>query len=268
MMKNFIGRRPLATYFVLAYAITWGAIFLFLASRGFDLASIQMAEGLIIFLLMLLGPSSTSIILHAVLEGRPGLQGLLGRIIRVKAGLLWYAAALLTVPIFVLIITLTLSVLVSPIYAPSFRAIGLVVGLLAGSLEELGWTGFATPRLLKKNNPLIAGLILGLLWAGWHMLADYSSHISTMGMAAWPQWFVIYWLLPLTAYRILMTWVYSRTGSLLMAQLMHASYTGWLFTLSPSTPDTNLLWEGIFMFCLWTLVAIVFFVNKSRRGTA
>jgi hypothetical protein len=54
-----------------------------------------------------------------------------------------------------------LSAFVSPVYAPSFRIVGVVIGLLAGGLEEIGWTGFATPRLLDKHNTFMAGLILG-----------------------------------------------------------------------------------------------------------
>jgi hypothetical protein len=79
-------------------------------------------------------------------------------------------------------------------------------------------------------------------------------------------WFVIYWILPLTAYRILMTWVYSRTQSVLLAQIMHASYTGWLIVLSPGTPNTDLLWEAILAVILWILVGIVA-INQRRSNT-
>jgi hypothetical protein len=84
-----------------------------------------------------------------------------------------------------------------------------------------------------------------------------------MGVTGWVLWFVIYWILPLTAYRILMTWVYTKTRSLLVAQLMHASYTGWLFILSPATSPQDLLWQAIFAVALWVLVAIVA-INQQR----
>jgi len=169
----------------------------------------------------------------------------------------WYVVALLTVPVLTLLIFSVLSVFVSPVYAPSFRVAFGVAGLLAGCFEELGWTGFATPRLLNKYNPLKAGFILGLLSALWHMLADFSGNIGGLGAADWVQWFVVYWILPLTAYRILMTWVYTKTQSVFVGQLMHASYTGWLIILSPGTPNQNLLWETILAVILWILVALV-----------
>ena len=120
------------------------------------------------------------------------------------------------------------------------------------------WTGFATPRLLQGRNPFKAGLILGLLWATWHVLADFAGNIGAMGMARWLPWIIIYWLLPLTAYRILMTWLYSKTKSLLVAQLMHASYTGWLFVLTPAAPNLGVLWQAIFAASLWGIVALVY----------
>jgi membrane protease YdiL (CAAX protease family) len=256
-IKSFIQRRPLLSYFVLAYGITWSAILVFLASKGFQLATLHMQDGLIIFVMMFLGPSTSALVLTATLDGRSGLRELWTRLTRWQVGLPWYAVALLTVPLLTLVIVSALSALISPVYAPSFRVLGVVVGLLAGGFEEIGWTGFATPRLLNKHTWLISGFILGLVWSLWHMLADVSSHISSMGATGWALWFVIYWILPLTAYRILMTWVYTKIRSLLLAQLMHASYSGWLFILSPATSDQDLLWQAIFAAALWVVVAIV-----------
>lgn len=110
-----------------------------------------------------------------------------------------------------------------------------------------------------------AGLILGLLWSLWHMLADYSGNISTLG-SSWPLSFFIYWVLSLTAYRILMTWVYANTRSVLLAQLMHASYTGWQFTFNPATSfSQNLLWQGLFAVGLWALVALVAYIHQRQQ---
>jgi hypothetical protein len=85
---------------------------------------------------------------------------------------------------------------------------------------------------------------------------DFSGNISNLSLMEWITSFVIYWILPLTAYRILMTWVYFRTECVL-GQLMHASYTGWLIVLGPDTPKTDLLWEAIFAAILWVFVGIV-----------
>lgn len=260
-IKAFFERHPLVSYFVLAYGITWGSILLFLASRGFQFISLQLEDAsnlfVIIFLGMLLGPSTSGLVLTAVLDGRNGLRELWLRIKHWQVRLPWYGVALLTVPVSTLLIFSVLSGFVSPVYAPDFRIALGIAGLLAGCFEEIGWTGFATPRLLTKHNPLKAGFFLGVLWAFWHMLADFTGNISNLSLMQWIAWFVIYWILPLTAYRILMTWVYSHTHSVFLGQLMHASYTGWLIVLSPNTPNTDLLWEAIFAVVLWLSVGVV-----------
>lgn len=262
-IKAFTERHPLVSYFVMAYGITWGGILIFLASKGFQLTSLQVQDVsilfMIVFLAMLLGPSTSGIVLTGMLDGRTGMQDLWLRIRRWRVGSPWYGIALLTIPVLTLVILSVLRVFVSPAYGPNFRIALGIAGLLAGCFEEIGWTGFATPRLLSlnKNDPLKAGFILGVLWAFWHMLADFSGNIVNLSLAQWMAWFFIYWILPLTAYRILMTWVYSHTQSVFVAQLMHASYTGWLIVLQPATPNTDLLWEAIFAAILWILVGIV-----------
>lgn len=266
-MKSLIHRHPLFSYFVLAFTITWGSIFTLLAVKGFEFTAIGMNEVMLMFLFMLLGPSVSGLVMTGLSEGRQGYRDLWQRQTLWRVGLRWYAIAMLTVPLLLLVILSLLRLIVSPSFAPGFEIIGLVIGLMAGGLEEIGWTGFATPRLLKKYNPFGAGLILGLLWALWHMLADYSGNISIMGVTNWLLWAVMFWVLPLSAYRILMTWVYSRTQSLFVAQLMHASYTGWLMTLSPSiTFSESPLWQIVFTACLWGLVGIVAFMSNRQSS--
>jgi membrane protease YdiL (CAAX protease family) len=264
-----IEHHPLLSYFGIAYGITWGAILFFLASKGFQFTALQVQDAsllfVIVFVAMLLGPSIAGVVLTAVLGGHKGLQDLWARIRHFRVGLPWYAVSLLTIPVLTLVIFLILGVFVSPNYAPSFRIALGIAGLLAGCFEEIGWTGFATPRLLNKHDPVKAGFFLGILWAFWHMLADFSGNISNLSLMQWIAWFVIYWVLPLTAYRILMTWVYSHTQSVFLAQLMHASYTGWLIVLSPETPNTDLLWEAIFAAILWIFVGILA-LHPARFG--
>jgi membrane protease YdiL (CAAX protease family) len=242
--------RPLVAFVLLTYAITWGLILTFLASKGFQLADISLADGFVMFLFMLAGPSLSGLLLTWRFEGRRGLAEMAERARRWRVRPAWIAIALGTNPLVLLVILVTLSVLVSPVYAPGFQPIGLVIGLMAGCIEELGWTGFATPRLLSRWSPLRAGVALGLIWATWHALADFAGNIDALGVG-WLPYFLVYWLVTLTAYRVLMTFVYTHTSSLLVAMLMHASYTGWQFTLSPGTSGVqSLVWQ--------TLIAVAF----------
>ena len=249
--------RPLISYFALAYGITWGLILAFLASKGFRFGDISVGDGFAMFLCMLAGPSLGGVLLTWVLEGRAGFAALATRARRWRVQPTWLAIALGTNPLLLLVILLTLTTFVSPAFVPGFQPIGLVIGLIAGGLEELGWTGFATPRLLSHWSPLRTGLLLGVLWATWHGLADFAGNSAAMG-ATWLPYFLVYWLVALTAYRVLMTFVYSRTRSLLLAMLMHASYTGWHFTFWPATSgEQSLAWQIVFALAIVTVAAAV-----------
>lgn len=126
-------------------------------------------------------------------------------------------------------------------------------------------TGFATPRLLARQPLFTAGLSLGLVWALWHVLVDVRQNFNTMGIA-WLLEFAVFYLAALTAYRVLMTWVYANTHSLLLAVLMHASYTGWLFVLYPATSlEQGLVWQTEFAVALWLVVAMVVFAHHEPR---
>jgi membrane protease YdiL (CAAX protease family) len=135
-------------------------------------------------------------------------------------------------------------------------ALGVIGGLMAGLLEELGWTGFATPRLLRRHGVLITGLLIGVPWWAWHLLADY------WGGAQYGEIYFLHallWGVALPAYRILMTWVYEHTGSLLVAALMHASFTGGQAIFEPvwTTPTNAVVWYGLFAAALWAVVASI-----------
>lgn len=250
-------RHPLLGYFTLTFGISWGGILIVLIATGFDVSTPQPTELGILFVLMLLGPSVSGLTLTALLDGRAGLHDLWSRLICWNVGARWYAVALLTAPLFLLAILLPLSAFVSSAFAPRFQWALLAVGLIAGSFEEIGWTGFATPRLLARHRLWIAGLSLGLVWALWHLLVDLRYNFSTMG-GGWILEFAIIYLATLTPYRILMTWVYANTSSLLLAVLMHASYTGALMVLFPATTVAQgLVWQAAFAALLWIAAALV-----------
>lgn len=268
MMRNSLRHNPLPGFFLLAFGISWGGIGIILATRNAGLSPLQPLEGGLILLAMLLGPSVGGLMLTVLLNGRAGIGALGSRLLRWRAGVGWYAVALLTIPLTLLTIMFLLGALVDPAFAPRFQWPLLAVGVLAGSFEEIGWTGFAAPRLLARHGPGRAGLLLGVIWAFWHLLADFRYNFGAMGFV-WPLEFVIVYLATLTPYRILMTWVYSRTQSLLLAMLMHASFTGWLLVLFPRTsPSQSLAWQTLFALSLWGMAAAVMGGDTAKIGKA
>jgi membrane protease YdiL (CAAX protease family) len=110
----------------------------------------------------------------------------------------------------------------------SFLVAAIGGALVVGLLEELGWTGFAIPRLQPRHRVLATGLIVGVPWGAWHLLTNnlwiasgFSGELSRAVFVTATGVSLVAGQLP--AYRVLMVWVYDRTGSLLMAVLMHAS---------------------------------------------
>lgn len=200
-MNNWLRRHPLLLYFTMAFGISWGGIGIVVATAGFSLAAPKPIETALLFVAMLLGPSVSGLALTTLVDGRIGLRDLWARLLGWKVGAGWYAVALLTAPIFLLTILLFLSAFVSSEFVPHFQWTLLAVGFVAGSFEEIGWTGFATPLLLARRSVGTAGLQLGLVWALWHALVVFLLTFGAMGNA-WIVSFAIVYIATLTAYRM------------------------------------------------------------------
>ncbi len=256
-LERWVRRCPLLGYFALTFGISWGGILVVLGHIGFNLTVLRLADTGFIFVAMLLGPSVAGVVMTALLDGRAGLSEFRSRLLRWRVGLRWYALALLTMPVLMVAVLWSFCLAVGPTFNPGFQWQIFAIGLAAGVFEEIGWTGFATPRLLTRWQPLVAGLMLGLVWAMWHALVDFRQNLGVTD-AAWFLQFSVLYLATLTAYRILMTWIYAHTQSLLLAVLMHASYTGWLLALYPaSSLEQGLAWQATLAAALWLVAAIV-----------
>lgn len=253
-IKRFVERHPVLAYFVFVYALAWGGILLIVrvfAAPGADPTN-QVA---LLGLPMLLAPGIAGISVTALADGRAGLRAMLSRMTRWRVEARWYAVALATMPFLVVAILYALAALSSPAFAPTLSLFGLV-GLAAGFFEEIGWTGFAVPRLRSRRSLLAAGLWVGSLWGVWHAVADYAVRGSTLG-AFWPITFGLF-VLPLVAWRVLMVWVYDNTQSGVVAQLMHFGYTGSLALFVPALSRTNdAIVYAVLAGALWIGVAVV-----------
>jgi uncharacterized protein len=130
----------------------------------------------------------------------------------------------------------------------------VVLTLTDGVGEELGWRGFALPRLLERYSALIASVVLGLLWGLWHLPLVFTEGLGLFGQ---PVWLL---LADITAKSILFTWVFLRTrGSVLIAALLHGTTN--LFLVSPPvTVSGDLLLPGLALAAKWLLVGIIVLV--------
>jgi membrane protease YdiL (CAAX protease family) len=278
-IQSFIKRRPVLTYFTLAFAISWGVFLLVIGGPGKILVTREQAMLLlpVALLAMLIGPSIAGILLTGLVDGRAGYHELLSRLLRWRVGARWYAMTLLIAPLLALA-TLFALLPTSPAFLPGIFAtddwaslllFGIAGGLVVGIFEELGWTGFALPELKRRYSVLTTGLILGVLWGAWHSLLAFWGSGDSSGAFSLPLFLpeFLFYIAVLPVYRVLMVWVYDRTGSLLVAMLMHASLTASVpMILMPLAISGMALstWYLILTAVLWVIVAAVAVANGGQ----
>ena len=180
------------------------------------------------------GPTLAAIIMTSITEGKAGLRSLRQRL-RLRQGRVgwqWYLFILLGIPALIL-----LGIIIQPgtlagfqgltprllvTYPVYFFAVFFAVALP----EEIGWRGFALPRMQPRYGPLWGPLLLGVLWAFWHLLyfltPDHGGGPGA-GFGTFLTNFTIFFP-TVVALAIIFTWVFNHTGgSIFIANLLHTS---------------------------------------------
>lgn len=271
IMKDFIKRNSTLIYFAMVFTISWGIILITVGLDG--LGNPEDLNTPPVYVAMLLGPSLAGVLLTGFMYKRAGFREILSRLFGRQVSLRWYLISLLATPLLSMVVLFALS-LISAEFIPhivtttnktSVLLAGTLAGLCVGFFEELGWTGFAIPEMRRRYGILSTGVAMGLLWGAWHFILFWERE-SFLGMLS----FVLLlarlfaWL---PAYRVLMVWVYDRTGSLLVVMIMHMSLVAIQFILVPPLTETAsltyiLVWAAV----LWVVVAAVIFVQRRQIG--
>jgi uncharacterized protein len=243
-MLALVKRHPLATFFVLAYALSWWAWILY----AFGLFPNPIAS---------FGPFLAAIVVLPLTEGKAGVSGLLRRMIRWRVPPGWYVVALF-LPAVLAATATVLNVLLgaeAPATAElngwtelfAIFAIVLLVPGFGGAWEEPGWRGYAFPRLQSRRSALVASLILGALIAAWHL------PLMVAGQVAYSDIVLIF------AGTIVYNWVFNNArGSVLIIMVMHAAnntVSGSFF--SPMFSGGDSIRQSWLLALVWTVVAIL-----------
>jgi uncharacterized protein len=254
---SFLLSHSVAAYFLLTFTISWLGALAVAVPHLLRREPLPIITGILMFPAMLLGPSLSAIFLTWFTAGRLGLRDLFSRLLRANIPLRWYAALFIP-PVLVLTLLLTLKTFLSPVYTPNLFLLGVLFGVPAGLLEEIGWTGFAFPRMSSQYNPLGASIAFGLLWSLWHLpVVNYLGTATPHGAYWFP--FFLAFAFAMTAMRVLISWLYTNTKSVLLAQLMHVSSTGSLVIFSPPAVSAiqEVMWYALYGVALWVAVLIV-----------
>jgi membrane protease YdiL (CAAX protease family) len=273
---GLLARHPLVSFFVLAYAFSWTVWTPWvLGEDGAGLLPIKLsglASGLLNASAILAGPTLAALIVTAATEGREGVRRLLGRLVLWRVGVRWYLFALLGVPLIMLLGTMAysgqlpnLGKLGGPSYLLSYLVSFVLVTVLGGPLfEEIGWRGFALPRMERLQGPLLASLVLGVLWALWHLpeflVPSWAASSGGGGVVG-----ITLFTLTAVTFTIVITWVFNNTrGSLLLAILVHSSIDAFSGTLGAIFPAKAL--ASVFPLMIgFGVVAVVLIVLTRGR---
>ena len=240
-IATFVRRRPQATFWVIAYAISAG---------GYTLSRLYPSDA---WVLVLWGIALAGALITWTADGAAGLRTYLGRIVRWRAGARWYAVALLT-PFALQLVAAGLTLLSGSDVAVNvaWPDAGSVLAVFVFSVftialgEEPGFRGFALPRLLVGRSAITASLILGMLHALWHLpLVVGGDERPTI-------------LVNVAAAAVLFTWLYHHTaGSVLIAILLHASSDASAAVFGPLFADADAAIAGVWLAVAYVALALV-----------
>lgn len=219
-MKEFIKNKPLISFFVLAYLLSWIIWIPLIFVKGVDSDIIQL-----IMLIGVLGPMAAAIIVSRITGTSKRFWK---STLKWKVNFKYYVAAL-GIPLLVLLtlrlinhfwgIAVNDTTVIQTIEGEEwyfYPLILLFMIFLGGGLEEPGWRGFAQERMLSKFNPLVTSIILGFIWTYWHLPLFFVPGSSQEGLAL--GWYTA----SVIGLSVTLTWLYIKSkGSAFLAIIFH-----------------------------------------------
>jgi uncharacterized protein len=229
---------PLSIFFLLAFAVAW---VLWIAASALSGSVASPGLRALLFLPGTFAPAFVAVALTALTERRQGVEALLRRLFRWRVGFRWYVFAVTYMAAIKLSAALLYRIVIGswPRFGDDAWYVMLaaaifstVVGGQAG--EEIGWRGYALPRLEMRFGLAGGSLFLGVIWAAWHLPLFFIRGGDLIGQS-----FPVY-LLAVTAVSVAIARLYWRTGgSLLLTMLMHAAINNTTGIVPAAGTDTN-----------------------------
>jgi len=232
-------RRVLIAFFVLTFLLSW-AIWVPVMTSSFGWPGFAFPPAGLVGALM---PGVAALLVLGLTAGWTGIRSLLKQVLVWRVDVRWYAAAVLAVPALVGIVFFVSGWWRgAPLPAPPVT-VGAVLLMVAIQLpntlfEELGWRGLALPRMSRSFGWLGASLLLGVIWAAWHLPYWVSApNVHKYGALA----VVLFFAMPVAA-SVFLGWMYRETGSVLLTWLTHLSINVAVAFMPLSSEEIGDLW--------------------------
>jgi len=214
-------RQELINFFLIAFGWMW-LINLPRVLNSFNIITLPPLLSTILGNIAVFGPMVAAFLLTGIKSKKEGLRSLWKSGWNTNFRKIWLLPTLLLVPIMGLITLFILQLLKQPIqweYGLSLAMIvpvGLLIWLLGALPEEFGWRGYALGRLQTKCSPLVASLILGIIWGIWHLPLHFIQGTTQSVIPIWE------FLAQTIVLSIIYTWLFNGTGSVFVVILFHA----------------------------------------------
>ncbi len=250
--------KTLIPFLSLTFASTWGiAVLLILFSEQVSALFGEINTSNPLYILAVYSPGFAGIIMILKEYGLKGLKGFFRRLTLWRMPLPWLLYLVIGIPVIAYLSAAIKGTIGDPFPYPTWQQLlpALLTAFFLGTIEEFGWRGVALPLLQRKMAPVWAGLLLGIIWAVWHIPAFL---LSGVPHGAWS-------FLPffggVVAISVIMTPLFnSSKGSLLIAYLYHFQM------MNPIWPDAQ-PWDNL----LFGIVAIIsVYINRRemfRKGS-
>ena len=213
-LSSRVVARPVLAFYLLAFGITWAAwLPQALHARGwfpFDSPVLYVVGGL--------GPGVAAWAVVRIVHGKEGEKAFFAQLLRRAAGARWYALALV-LPVAMTLAAAALAGELDAVRIGAWATLLVTFGtrLVAAIPEEVGWRGFALPRLQDRYGPLLASLVVGVLWALWHLPLLWNPDDP---MSSYPP---LLWFAGTVLVSVVYTWAYRGSGGVvLVVVLLHA----------------------------------------------
>lgn len=259
LVHPIITVRSLIPFLALTFGLTWGiaALLIFFSDQIVAVFG-EITASNPLYILAVYAPGIAAIFLVWRYYGLKGLGSFLRRLTLWRMPRVWWLYLILGIPVIAYLSAALNGTIGDPFpYSPWYLVFpALAQAFFLGTIEEFGWRGIALPLLQRKMAPFWAGLVVGIIWAAWHIPAFLLG-----GGLQYSTWSFVPFFGGVIALSIILTPMFnSARGSLLIAYLYHFQM------MNPIWPDAQ-PWDNLLFAIVAMFIVVLNRHTMFKKGT-